>query len=498
MRKKVALIILDGFGLKDDNPMENAIHQSITPTFDYLFTQPYAKLGAAEDYVGVPAWQMGNSEVWHMTLWAGRIIKQNIVKIDDMLDDEEFQELPEYTKAIEYLKSNNSNLHIMGLFGPGWVHAQWSHLNKLLTQIPDNINIYLHLFWDGRDLAPDSMLEIYKKFEAKIKNKSNIHISSISGRYYAMDRDNNRERTKQAYDEIVTGNNYTTLSPLEYIQFQYNEDIKDEFITPVSFTNQAKVSDNDVLFFMNFRADRARQLTQAFTDTNFDGFKTKEINNLYFVTMTKYYGEYQWDCFIKDENIKNTLGEVLANNGMRQLRLAETEKFAHVTRFFDGNKTAELEWKVEILIPSHKVATYDIDPEMSANEIWKDFKDNMGYFEAGIVNFANPDMVWHTGNMKAVITAVQKLDDITEKLIKYSRDYNMELIITSDHGNCEEMGNESNPITAHTTNLVPCWYIKNGEVQDIKAEWWLADIAPTMLKLLDIEKPIEMSWDSLI
>ncbi|MDD3262424.1 MAG: 2,3-bisphosphoglycerate-independent phosphoglycerate mutase [Candidatus Absconditabacteria bacterium] len=507
--EKVLLVILDGFGINTKTPEENAILQANTPTFKALFSDLYTKLDASGRAVGLPDGQMGNSEVGHMTIGTGRIIKQNLVAIDDMLDDGSFAKLSEFQLGIEHCKKNKSNLHLLQLFGPGGVHAMDSHLKKILPLIPEDINVFLHLFGDGRDLGPRSAAEYMQEFETYLQQFPNVVIASLAGRYYAMDRDNNRERVQKAYDEIMFGQLQTNDTPSEYIFKSYEKELTDEFLVPVSFMDGEQIEDGDAIFFLNFRSDRARQMTQAFVasmnpektknyiDRN-SRFMTKSLRNIYLSTMTKYYKEYEGNVFVKPFNIKNTLGEVISHNERKQLHVAETEKFAHVTKFFNGDKHIVYNGEKDILVPSHKVATYDLDPEMSAQEIYDEVIGNAKSYDFTVVNFANGDMVGHTGVIPAAEEAIKKLDEITKNLLDFCKKNNIHLIITADHGNCEEMGNDEKPKTAHTTNLVPFWYIKDSKIQKTKVKGGLSDIAPTILNIMKIPVPKEMTGKSLI
>lgn len=496
--KKTLLVILDGVWINDKTTFENPFYQKEFPTFKKLFSNLYTWLEASGRAVWIPDGQIGNSEVGHMTIWSGRVIPQSIVKIDDMLDDGSFWELEAFKSWLNHVIENISTLHLFTLFGPGWVHSSDTHLEKILKIIPENICVSLHLFWDWRDIAPKSMFEIFKNFEENILSKhKNVVVSSISGRYFAMDRDNNWERVQKAYNQIVFWENKTDLWVLDFIDFEYKNDKTDEFLTPTFFANWKTIENNDAIFFLNFRSDRAKQLSKVFVDNCFSEFETKKLLNIYFATMTKYYADYSEKYFINDEKITNVLWEVLSKKWLKQLHIAETEKFAHVTKFFNWWINTSFENETDILIPSHKVATYDLDPEMSAWEIYDAFLENINSFDFCVINFANWDMVGHTWNMEAVKISLNKLDEIVEKLIKVCKQNNIELLITADHGNCEEMWTSSDPKTAHSTNLVPFWYISDWEVLKTKSNWWLSNIAPTVLDIMWIEIPNEMD-ESLI
>ncbi|MCX6825627.1 MAG: 2,3-bisphosphoglycerate-independent phosphoglycerate mutase [candidate division SR1 bacterium] len=507
--KKLALIILDGFGINKKTPQYNGITQTNSPVFKKLFSEPYASLDASGKAVGLPAGQMGNSEVGHMTIGSGRIIKQNLVEIDEMLDDKSFAKIPEFQAGIAHCKENDSNLHLIQLFGPGGVHASDSHLKKILKLIPKEIQVSLHLFGDGRDLPPMSMLALMQEFEKFLKAFPNVKISSLAGRYYGMDRDNNRERVQKSYDEIVFGQLQTSDTPSEYIAKSYEKLITDEFLLPVSFVWGEQIESGDAVFNLNFRSDRAREITQAIMvsinkkyaedyPTREKHFLIKRLDNIYFVAMNTYYKEYEGKVFMEQPDIKNTLSEVISHNELRQLHLAETEKFAHVTKFFNGDRHIVFDGEKDILVPSHKVATYDLDPEMSAQEIYDQFVAQAKDFDFIVVNFANGDMVGHSGKLDAVVKAVKKLDGITKDIIAFCDKNNYELLITADHGNCEDKGTPEAPITAHSTNPVPCRYISKGKTKSLKKTGGLSDIAPTVLTLMGLKIPKEMKGKSLI
>lgn len=496
--QKTALVILDWFWINFDSKEENSIYLADTPNFDKLFSSSYTSLWAAWAYVWLPDWQIWNSEVWHLTIWTWRILKQSLPKIAELFETEKFSEIKSFKNGINHIKEMDWVLHIFGLFWPGWVHALWKHLEETIKIIPSDVTVSLHLFMDGRDIAPDSGLELMKDFEDFLLDYSNVKISSLSGRYYSMDRDNNWDRIEKAYNAIIWESEKTSLTPSEYIAKSYESEILDEFIKPIFFEDWVKVSSNDSIFHLNFRSDRARQMTQVFADENFEGFKKDKVDNLFISTMTKYYPEYNGELFLIDEMPKNVLSEVISNNWLSQLHLAETEKFAHVTKFFNGWKADKFTWENWELIPSHKVATYDLDPEMSAIEIKEKFTKLSKKNDFTVVNFANGDMVWHTWSMTAAKKAVETLDLVVWELIEYSKNEDVDLFITADHWNCEEMGTEDKPKTAHTLRPVPCFYIKKGDVVELKNEGWLEDLAPTILDNMSVEIPSEMTGKSLL
>ncbi|MDD2870943.1 MAG: 2,3-bisphosphoglycerate-independent phosphoglycerate mutase [Candidatus Gracilibacteria bacterium] len=492
MKKKIGLIILDGFGI-NEKIENNAIKKANTPTFDKLFASEHTSLEASEEYVGLPKGQMGNSEVGHMAIGSGRLLKQDLVEISDLFKDKQFKNITEYQNAINHAKKYNSKIHLLTLFGSGGVHAYIDHLEGIIKIIPSDIKVCLHLFSDGRDLSRDSMLAEFEEFLKFVNNYSNVEITTISGRFFAMDRDNNWDRTKKTYDCMVYANNKTDLTPTEYIKQNYKNEVYDEFFEPVNFTGNV-VENNDVIFHLNFRSDRGIQLAKCFDDLEI-GFERKKLENIYLCTMTKYYKEYDKYVFIKAKEVNNTLGEILSKNNMTQLHLAETEKFAHVTKFFNGGKQIVYEGEKDILIPSPKVATYDLKPEMSAHEVFETYEKECENFDFTVINFANGDMVGHTGNMQAAMKTVETLDHIVGKLIEISREKNIDYYITADHGNCEMMFDDNGEmVTSHTTNRVPFWYIHDGINTHLKQKiGTLADIAPTILDNFGIEIPSEMS-----
>ena len=510
MAKKVALVILDGFGINDKTPEENGIKRANHPVFTDLFSKKHAQLQASWESVGLPAWQMWNSEVGHITLWTWRVVEQSFVTINKLFDNHEFEKHPNFIALLNHCKENHSNLHLLQIFGKGGVHSCDEHLTKLLPLIPSDQETYIHFFWDGRDLPPQSAYELMLEFEEELKKYPNIHIASFGWRYFGMDRDNNWDRVQKAYDQIIYRKDVVSGSVADYIKSCYDKWEKDEFITPISFEGWKWIAPNDWVLYINFRTDRARQFTQALLVSSMPehaekiplwnkDFNKTDLKGLKLVTMTKYYPDYVGTTILPEKDVKNTLSEVLSQHGLKQFHLAETEKFAHVTKFFNAENSKVYEGQENLLVPSHKVATYDLDPAMSAEEIYDNFEKRAEDFDVFIINYANGDMVGHTGIMPAVITAINTLWNVVEKMLKLSKDHDIDILLTADHGNCEEMGTPENPKTAHTTNLVPCWHISKWEViDDVVDSWALYDLAPSILHLLGINKPEEMTGNSLI
>lgn len=495
--KKIWLIILDWFWI-NEKIENNAIKLANAPLFEKLFSNNYTKLEASETPVWLPKWQMWNSEVWHLTIWAWRVLKQSLVEIDDLFEKKQFEELEEFKNWISHCVKNNSSLHLFTLFWDWWVHAHINHLEQILKIIPNSINVKLHLFWDWRDLPQTSMLEQFEKFLENIKDYKNIEINSISGRFFAMDRDNNWDRVKTVYDILCSDTTAKNITPSEYIKNSYTGWIYDEFLEPINFTWNI-IKDNDAIFHLNFRSDRAVQLTKTFHEKELEFFERKNLKNLYICTMTKYYKAYDWHVFIKEMDINNTIWEVISKNWLKQLHLAETEKFSHVTKFFNWWKQVVFSLEEDILIASKKVKTYDLDPTMSAYEIAETYIEKCIDFDFSVINFANWDMVWHTWNLEASIKAVEVLDEVLTKIIDKCTEENIEIYITADHWNCECMFDEKwEIVTSHTVNQVPFWYISKWEFVELKEKYWtLADIAPTILNNFWIEIPSEMSWKIL-
>ncbi len=507
MSRLTMLMILDGFGINEKEE-GNAVKQANTPHLNKILTEnPNTIIHTSGLAVGLPEGQMGNSEVGHTNIGAGRIVYQELTRITKDIEEGEFFSIPEFVNAIEFAKKNNGKLHIMGLLSDGGVHSHNRHLYGLLelAKRKDFENVYVHCFMDGRDTPPASGENYIVELEDKMKEKGIGKIASISGRYYAMDRDKRWERVQKAYDALVNGIGETAPTAVQAIEESYQKEVFDEFIVPTVITSSgspvAKIEDGDAVIFFNFRPDRAREITRSIVDPDFDGFETKRLNT-YFVCMTPY-DETMPNVNIayKKEELKNTFGEYISSKGLKQLRIAETEKYAHVTFFFNGGNEKVYEGEDRILVPSPKVATYDLKPEMSAYEVCDNVVEAIKSqkYDSIILNFANPDMVGHTGSLEAAIKALEAVDECVQKVVEAINEVNGVLLITADHGNCEQMIDYTTgePHTAHTTNPVPLAVVGLPQNKKLK-EGRLADLAPTMLEILGLEKPEEMTGESLL
>lgn len=498
MTKPIVLTILDGYGLREEEH-GNAVKLANNPVFTELWEKyPHSTLTASGQLVGLPKGQMGNSEVGHMNIGAGRIVYQPLELINKAIDDKEFFRNEILKSVMSHVKENESKLHIMGLISDGGVHSHINHLMALLDMCKmENItNVYLHLFTDGRDVAPKSAYNYISKVEEKLQELGFGTIASISGRYYAMDRDNNYDRLKKAYDVIVNDFGKVETSPKEYIEKSYNEGITDEFFLPAKFVTQGNVTENDGVIAYNFRKDRLRELMTAITNPEEVEMDTVKFNNVKTITMLPVVNTVKAPHAFNDPELTNILGEYIEKQNLSQLRIAETEKYAHVTFFFDGGKEVDYKNEKKILIPSPKVATYDLQPSMSADRVTEKLLEELENMDLVILNFANGDMVGHTGVLEAAIEAVETVDKDLKKIYNKVVELGGVLLVTADHGNCEEMLDENNNIlTAHTTNPVPFIITKeNLTLHPGK----LGDIAPTILDLMNIEKPDEMTGESLI
>ena len=498
MSKPLVLCIMDGVGEREEIH-GNAVKKANTPNLDKLKQQyGFSTLDASGIPVGLPDGQMGNSEVGHMNIGAGRIIYQPLELISKSIEDKSIYENKEILSVINYVKEHNSKIHFWGLLSDGGVHSHIKHLFGLLDICKANNieNVYLHLCTDGRDVDPRSSYKYIKQLEDKIKELNIGVIATISGRYYAMDRDNNYDRLKLAYDAIVNAKGPKENSIKEFIDSSYEKGITDEFLIPTIFTEDGKVEEYDAFVTFNFRKDRIREMLTALSNPEFKDMEVIRFNNLKVLTMLPVVNSVKAPHAFDDPNPKNILGDVLEENGLSQLRIAETEKYAHVTFFFDGGKEIDYPHGNKILIPSPKIATYDLKPEMSAYEVTDKLLSELDKYDVVIVNYANGDMVGHTGVFDAVVKAVEVVDECVGKLYNKVMELGGTLIVTADHGNSDYMlDDNNNVITSHSTSVVSFIITKdNIKLKNGK----LSDIAPTMLKLLDIRIPEEMTGEILI
>lgn len=505
MNKKVILMILDGWG-KSPDPKVSAIDNANVPFINSLYTKyPNAQLRTDGLNVGLPEGQMGNSEVGHMNLGAGRIVYQDLAKINLAVANKTMSQEKPLIDAFQYAKDNNKAVHFLGLVSDGGVHSHTSHLKGLIdaSQAFGLDKVYIHAFTDGRDVDPKSGKGYLQDLENYIQNTS-AKIASVIGRYYAMDRDKRWERVKLAYDLVVNGKGTLAIDAVQAIEASYQNNVTDEFIEPIVVVDENQkplttIQNDDVVIFFNFRTDRGRELTEALSQKDFHEQNMHKLN-LYYVTMTNYDDTFQNVHVIYDkDNITETLGEVLEKAGKKQIRIAETEKYPHVTFFFSGGREVPFEGETRILRNSPKVATYDLQPEMSAFELKDALVPELQKGEVDFVclNFANGDMVGHTGVMEAAIKACEAVDACVKEVVETALANNYTTIIIADHGNCETMINpDGSPNTAHTTNPVPIIIVDNDQIPVKNGV--LGDIAPTILELMGIEKPAVMTGKSLI
>ena len=503
MSKKALLMILDGWGLGDQKK-DDVIFNTPTPYWDYLMnTYPHSQLQASGENVGLPDGQMGNSEVGHLNIGAGRVVYQDLVKINRACADNSIMKNPEIVSAFSYAKENGKNIHFMGLTSNGGVHSSLVHLFKLCDIAKEyNINnAFIHCFMDGRDTDPKSGKGFIEELSAHCE-KSAGKIASIIGRYYAMDRDKRWERVKEAYDLLVNGVGKKATDMVQAMQESYDEGVTDEFIKPIVNADcDGTIKEGDVVIFFNYRNDRAKELTVVLTQQDMPEVGMHTIPGLQYYCMTPYDASFKGVHILFDkENVSNTLGEYLASKGLSQLHIAETEKYAHVTFFFNGGRETPFDKEERILVPSPKVATYDLKPEMSAFEV----KDklvaaiNENKYDFIVVNFANGDMVGHTGIYEAIEKAVVAVDACVKDVIEAAKAQDYEAIIIADHGNADHALNEDGtPNTAHSLNPVPCVYVTENKAAKVE-DGRLADVAPTILKIMGLEVPAEMDGNVLI
>lgn len=508
-KKMYALIILDGFGLNDKKE-GNAIKLIGTPFVDELLSKyPHTQIGASGLDVGLPDGQMGNSEVGHLNMGAGRKVYQELTRISKEIADGDFDKNSELLTAIRNAKAAGKKLHVWGLLSDGGVHSHIEHLFALvkLAKKEGLDNVYIHAFLDGRDTPPKSGIEYIRQLEAFLKEEAFGKIATVSGRYYAMDRDNRWERVEKAYSAIACGEGNYAASAKEAVEDSYLQGVNDEFVLPTVIVEGEKpvatVENGDSVVFFNFRPDRAREITRAFIQKDFDSFQRKTgYLNPYYVGFTQYdasFKELGIHTAFLPQNLKNTLGEYLSKVGKTQLRIAETEKYAHVTFFFNGGVEAANPLEDRILVPSPKVATYDLQPEMSAPTVAEKAVAEIesGKYDVMILNFANCDMVGHTGVLEAAEKAVKAVDECLRKVVSAILSEGGEVIVTADHGNADKMiADDGSPFTAHTTNPVPFIVVRDGDFE-LKEGGILADVAPTLLKMMDVAIPEEMTGHPL-
>lgn len=503
-----ALIILDGWGI---NPRRegNAVALARTPNLDRLFaTCPHARLEASGEAVGVMAGQMGDSNIGHLNLGAGRIVYQDLVRISRAIQTRDFFKNPVILQAMTSARDKGTALHLLGLVSPGGVHSHSEHLYALLRMAKEVgvRRVFVHAFLDGRDVPPTSAKEYIQELLDKMKEYGLGQVATISGRYYAMDRDNRWDRVEKAYNAIVRGKGLVASSPLEAVEVAYARGETDEFVVPTVVVDEAKrpigtVRPGDSVVFFNFRYDRARELTRAFIEEGFDRFPVEKLPGLVFVCMTRYDETFQVPVAFPPQEMANVCGEVLSRHGLRQFRVAETEKYAHVTFFFNGGLEEPFPGEERKLIPSPRVATYDLKPEMSAYEVAETAVEAVtsGQYQALIMNFANLDMVGHTGILEAAIKAVEAVDDCVGRVVEAIRRQGGVALVTADHGNAEQMVDyeTGEPHTAHTTNPVPVILV-DGPAGVKLRDGILADVAPTLLEVMGIPQPAEMTGRSLL
>ena len=506
-KRKFVLIILDGLGLRDAREA-NAFVLARTPVFDRLFTScPWTAIEASGEAVGLPAGVIGNSEVGHKTIGAGRIIKNDLIRINDAVEDGSLGEKGEFAAVIDYVRQSGSTLHLMGLVSDAGVHSHIEHILELLSAVKEAglDKVCLHAIMDGRDTSPRGGKDYLTVILDKMNEIKLGRVATVIGRYYAMDRDGRWERTEKAYRALVAAEGERTSDAIKAIEKSYDSDITDEFIEPIIITDDdedvPRISQNDALFCFNFRADRMRQICRALGEEGFDEFTTAQ-RPVSLTTMTSYDSSFSFPVMFKPVEIRAPLGNLLQENGYRQLRVAETEKYAHVTYFFNCGEETPFPDEKRILVPSPKVATYDLMPEMSAYGIQETVLRaiDSDQFDCAVMNLANPDMVGHTGNLEAAIKATEVSDSVLGEVLDAVIDSGAMAIVTADHGNCETMVDEQtgSEHTAHTMNPVPFVLVNAGSTVGLQRGGSLADVAPTMLDLLNISAPDEMTGKSLV
>ena len=506
MVHKHLLLILDGYGIAED-PSVSAIDAARKPFLDALFARaPHSTLEASGRAVGLPTGQMGNSEVGHTNLGAGRIVDQDITRIDKAVEDGSLSENAALRAAVQHAQANGSTLHLLGLVSTGGVHSHISHLAALLKLAAkeglDPARVVVHAFTDGRDTDPQAGAGYVRTVQGAIAEAGVGVVGSVVGRYWAMDRDRRWERTEKAYRLLTEGAGTSYTDPAAYLEASYEAGVTDEFVEPGVLADGAgtRVADGDALVFFNFRSDRGRQLTQAFTDPAFDGFDRGPLLDLHYLTMTPYSAAFTVPVAFDKQNLTDTLGEVVSKAGLTQLRAAETEKYPHVTFFFNGGREVQFEGESRVLVPSPKVATYDLQPEMSAPELAARVAETIRRDAPDLIvlNFANPDMVGHTGVFEAAVRAIEAVDECARVVVEAAVEKGYTVEVIADHGNADKMRNpDGSPNTAHTTALVPHLILRDGFDGPIR-HGKLGDVAPTILALMGLEQPAAMTGESLV
>lgn len=507
-KQPVALIILDGLGCREETK-GNAVAHAEKPNFDrYWRTYPHSHLTACGEAVGLPEGQMGNSEVGHLNIGAGRVVYQNLTRVNLSIKEGEFFEKKPFIEAMNHVKEHGSNLHIFGLLSDGGIHSHIDHLFALLKLASqENVeNVYIDGFLDGRDVGPQTAKKYIRELQGKIEEYGVGEISTLAGRYYSMDRDQRWDRIEKSYRAMVYGEGPQYSDPIEAVEDSYQNEIYDEFILPAVMTKEdgspvSTIQDDDAIIFFNFRPDRAIQISRVFTNKDFREFDRgdKLPKDIHFVTLTRFSETVNGEVAFQSADLDNTLGEVVSQNGLKQLRIAETEKYPHVTFFFSGGREEEFPGEERILIKSPNVATYDLKPEMSAYEVTdalvKEIEQD--HHDVIILNFANPDMVGHSGKLEPTVKAIEAVDECLGRVVDALLKKDGKAIITADHGNSDEVVTlEGKPMTAHTTNLVPVIVTEKGI--ELRKDGILADLSPTVLDLLDVKQPEEMTGKTLI
>lgn len=505
--KRVLLCIMDGWGINTNPNIDKYDATKLAPPVNVERLKKegvWTKIHADSEYVGLPNGQMGNSEVGHLNLGAGRVVYQELTKINKSIREGDFFKNERFLDAIEHAKKNNSSLHLMGLISEGGVHSSMDHVYALIKLAAGQglKKVYLHAFLDGRDTPPQSACEYLKLIEDKLAEYHLPPVATVVGRYWAMDRDNRWDRVEKAYNCLLLGEGETASSSIEGVKNSYAKGGNDEFVEPTMIDGkQSRIEDNDSVIFFNFRPDRAREITKAIKFANFSGFERKAVRkNVYYVTMTQYDETFDFPIAFPPQKLVNILGDILDEHGIKQFRTAETEKYAHVTFFFNGGVEEPKKLETRVLVPSPKVATYDLQPEMSARQVCEKVLEAEENDEYGfvLVNFANPDMVGHTGILEAAKKACAVVDGCVGKIADKAKEKDIVMLLTADHGNAEVMADVAGAVqTAHTTNEVPFVVINGGDVQ-LREDGALCDVAPTILKIMGIQQPQEMTGRSLI